>query len=345
MSLPQLTFKSARARLALTYLTIIMALTIGFSAVFYFQSIRAADTGLTKQLYELRDNLYFTTSDSLDRIHDAELRRFRDNLLAKLALFNAGMLAVAVAASYLLARRSLRPLEEALVAQSRFTSDAAHELRTPLTAMKTEIEVSLRDKKLNTAQAKEVLTSNLEEIAKLEMLTGGLLRLATNSEKVDRSNWQNYKLSEILQTAHDRLIEKAKARSITVQLPKTKAVICGDPDQLVELFVTLLANAIKYSHDKGKIQLKVRDGERKVAVEITDEGVGIAEVDLPHIFDRFYRADQSRTRSGVEGYGLGLSLAEAIATVHNGKVTVKSVYGKGSTFTVTLPKRQAQRSS
>lgn len=338
MSFPQLTYKSARARLALTYLGIIMALTIGFSAIFYFQTIRAADAGLTKQLHELRDNLYFTTSDGLDRIHDAELRRFRDNLLAKLALFNAGMLAVGAAASYVLARRSLRPLEEALVAQGRFTSDAAHELRTPLTAMKTEIEVALRDKKLSTAEARAVLGSSLEEIAKLELLTAGLLRLATRSEKIDRSNWQNYDLSEILQAAQRRLADKAKSRNITITIARTKAVICGDPDQLVELFVTLLGNAIKYSHDNGMVQIKVRDTERKVIIDIIDDGVGIADVDLPHIFERFYRADQSRTRSAAEGYGLGLSLADTIARVHSGKISVKSTYGKGSIFTVQLPK-------
>lgn len=338
MSLPQLTFKSARARLSLTYLAIIMALTIGFSAVFYFQSIRAADTGLTKQLHELRGNLYFTTTDGLDRIHDAELRRFRDNLLAKLVLFNAGMFAVAVAASYLLARRSLRPLEEALVSQSRFTSDAAHELRTPLTAMKTEIEVALRDKKLKSQDAREVLESNLEEIAKLQLLTSGLLRLATNAEKVDKTNWQTYKLSEILQAAQDRLSEKANARGISVTVLRTKAVVYGDPDQLIELFVTLLGNAIKYSHDKGKVQLMIKDSERRVVVDVIDAGVGIADVDLPHIFERFYRADRSRTRSAAEGYGLGLSLAEAIVAAHDGKISVKSTYGKGSVFTVILPK-------
>lgn len=338
MSLPQLTLQSARVRLALTYLSIIMALTIGFSTAFYYQSIHAADTGLTTQLQELKDNLYFTTAASLEQIHDAELSRFRDSLLAKLVLFNGGMLVVGAVASYVLARRSLRPLEEALTSQSRFTSDAAHELRTPLTAMKTEVEVGLRDKKLSTAEARQVLKSNLEEITKLETLTAGLLRLARSSEKIDRSHWQSYKMSEILQMAYSRLADKAKTRGINVVLPKTKAVVCGDPDQLVELFVTLFGNAIKYSHDNSQVRVKVRETERRVHVDVIDQGVGIADIDLPHIFERFYRADRSRTRSAAEGYGLGLSLADAIATVHGGKITVKSEYKKGSVFTVTLPK-------
>lgn len=324
-------------RLTLTYLSIIMVLTIGFSTVFYFQSIYAADSGLSKQINELRENLYFTTNTGLDRIHDAELDRFRDSLLAKLALFNAGMLAVGTAASYLLARRSLRPLEEALRTQSRFTSDAAHELRTPLTAMKTEIEVSLRDKNLKAPEAREVLASNLEEIAKLETLTAALLRLARSDEKVDRSHWQDYKLTDIFQASYSRLEAKAKKRRISFKLPKSQLTVWGDPDQLIELFVTLFGNAIKYSHDNSEVKVTASKRDKHLQIQIIDKGVGIAEVDLPHIFERFYRADRSRTRSAAEGYGLGLSLAETIAAVHGGEITVKSTYGKGSTFTVILP--------
>lgn len=337
MSLPFITLRSAKVRLTLTYLSIIMALTIGFSAVFYYQSIRAADSGLTKQLQELRQNLYFTTDAGLKSIHEAELKRFRENLLAKLILFNLGMLAVGSATSYLLARRSLRPLEDALRSQSRFTSDAAHELRTPLTAIKTEVEVALRDKGLTLSEAKEVLNSNLEEVAKLELLTAALLRLAQSSEKIDKSNWQEYSLNDILQASHDRLADKAAERGVQIALPKNNLTVCGDPDQLVELFVTLFGNAIKYSHKGGKVKVSAKKRDRKILVSVADKGVGITEVDLPHIFDRFYRADASRTKSDAEGYGLGLSLAEAIVEVHSGKIKVKSTYGKGSVFTVELP--------
>src|SRR5690606_9217167 len=122
------------------------------------------------------------------------------------------------------------------------------------------------------------------------------------------------------------------------KLPKTKLVVHGDPDQLTELFVTLIGNAVKYSHDGGEVSIKATSNDR-INVDVTDRGIGIAEVDLPHIFERFYRADQSRSKRGAEGYGVGLSRAEAIAATHGGKITVKSEYRKGSTFTVSLPKR------
>lgn len=338
MSLPHLTVSSARTRLALTYLAIIMLLTAGFSVIFYYQTMNEAGFGLQRQENQLRENLYFTTPDGLQRIRNEEIDRFRDNLIGRLVLVNAGMLIVGGVASYFLARRSLRPLEQALDAQTRFTSDAAHELRTPLTAMKTEIDVALRSKKLSTSEARDVLRSSKEEIAKLETLTAALLRLAKGADTIDRTYWRDYKLSDILNASYGRLEDKAAKRRIEVNLPKTRLAIHGDPDQLVELFVTLLGNAIKYSHEGSKVDMTAVDTEDTVRVSVIDNGIGITEVDMPHIFERFYRADQSRNKTRADGYGLGLSLAEAIVRAHGGKITVKSEYNTGSTFTVELPK-------
>ncbi len=338
MSIPAFTITSARLRLALTYLSIIMILSLGFSGVFYYQSVDEARRNLQRQQVQLREYLYFATPEGIQTIQDRQLSLFRNNLIKRLAAANAGMLLLGAGVSYILARRSLRPLEEALQAQSRFTSDAAHELRTPLTAMKTEIEVGLRAKTIKTSEAKEILTSNLEEIAKLEVLTSALLRLAKSSETIDKSQWKDYRLDDVLHTAEARVANRAKARNITLQRQKTKLVVHGDPDQLTELFVTLLANAVKYSHENAKVQITAARKDDKIRVDIIDKGIGIAEVDLPHIFDRFYRADLSRNKTKANGYGLGLSLARAIADAHGAEINVKSEYGKGSTFTVELPR-------
>ncbi len=327
---------SPRARLALTYLTIIMVLTVSFSAVFYQQSISEARANLQRQESRLQQYLYFTTPEGISSIQAAELKAFRRNVLKRLAALNIGMLVLGGLVSYLLARRSLQPLEEALEAQGRFTSDAAHELRTPLTAMKTEIEVALRSGSITNSEARRLLASNLEEIDKLQLLTAALLRLA-RSDTTDTSTHKRYRLADILQAAAERLESRAAERHIRIELPATRLLVRGDSDQLVELFVPLIANAIKYSHDNSTVSIKARRREGRLCVDVIDTGIGIAEVDLPHIFDRFYRADQSRNKSGVEGYGLGLSLAKAIAEAHGGRITVKSRYGKGSTFRVILP--------
>lgn len=330
---------SSRVRLAATYLSIIMVLSLGFSSIFYMQSIHEATTNLSRQSSELRSHLYFASPQYLQNVQDVQLNLFKKSLLKRLAVLNLGMLVLGGCISIVLAKRSIRPLEEALESQSRFTSDAAHELRTPLTAMKTEIEVALRSKKLSGKDAKDTLSSSLEEIAKLEVLTSALLRLARDSNNTDRTHWQNYKLSDILVAAKERLSEKAKSNKIDVKLPENNLTVFGDPDQLVELFVTVLGNAIKYSSEGSSVNIKAgKQGEDSIKVQIIDTGIGIAEVDIPHIFERFYRADQSRNKTKIDGYGLGLSLAKSIADSHDGKISVKSVHGKGSTFTIVLPK-------
>lgn len=336
MTIPYLTIKSARTRLMLTYLSIIMILSVGFSVISYFQLVNEAKGNLQSQQVRYRDFLFFITPENVMEIQSQGLLQFKKSLTRRLIVMNAGMLVLGSGVSYFLARRSLRPMEEALESQSRFTSDAAHELRTPLTAMKTETEVALRSKKLPLNEAREILKSNLEEIAKLETLTASLLRLAHSSEKIDNSNWQEYKLSDVLAAARNRLIDKAEKRGISIILPKTNLLIKGDPDQLTELFVPLIGNAVKYSNDGSQVKVKASKND-KIKVDIIDKGVGISEVDLPHIFERFYRADNSRSRVGAEGYGLGLSLADAIAKAHGGEIKVKSKYGEGSTFTVELP--------
>jgi two-component system sensor histidine kinase CiaH len=337
MNIPYINFEPARTRLALTYLSIIMVLSLGFSYAFYQQSLSEARFGFSRQESQLRDYLYFTTPEGVEHIRNTQLAAFRVNLLKRLTALNLGMLAVGGALSYILAKRSLRPLEDTIAAQSRFTSDAAHELRTPLTAMKTEIEVAVRDKSLKMPEAKEILRSNLEEVNKLETLTAALLRLARSSQQIDETHWQTYKLHDILQEAVKRVQAKATAKKINLQLKPSQLTVHGDSDQLVELFVILLDNAIKYSPNKSKVILSTTQKDGTVKIKVQDEGIGINQLDLPHIFERFYRADQSRTHSSANGYGLGLSLAETIAQAHHGKITVNSTPGMGSIFSVQLP--------
>lgn len=337
MHVPSINISSARTKLALTYLAIIMILSLGFSTVFYYQSINEARYGFRRQENQLREFLYFTTPEGVQKIRDIQLSAFKLNLQRRLVALNLGMLVVGGALSFYLAKRSLRPLEETIESQNRFASDAAHELRTPLTAMKTEIEVTLRDKNLKVAEAKDVLASSLEEINKLESLSGALLRLAKSTREVDKSMWQDYSLVDILKEAKARIDSKAISRKITFRLPKSQVTVHGDPDQLIELFVVLFDNAIKYSPERSKVDVKVTKRDDKVKVQVIDHGVGITEIDLPHIFDRFYRADKSRTSSNENGYGLGLSLAKQIVEIHCGEISAKSDFGKGSIFTVEIP--------
>jgi signal transduction histidine kinase len=130
----------------------------------------------------------------------------------------------------------------------------------------------------------------------------------------------------------------AAQRKIVIKAPKNIPYnVHGDTDQLTELFVVMLDNAIKYSPEKSTITVKTSKSGDQVSVRIEDNGVGINSEDLPHIFERFYRADQSRNKNVISGYGLGLSLAESIMKAHDGVIKVSSKPGKGTTFILEFP--------
>jgi len=114
-------------------------------------------------------------------------------------------------------------------------------------------------------------------------------------------------------------------------------VLNGDPDSLKNLFIILLDNALKYSPSGKKVSLLARQDSRLITVKVIDQGIGIAKEDLPHLFSRFYRADQSRSKNKVDGFGLGLSIAKKIVTKHHATISLDSKVNKGTTFTLNFP--------
>ncbi len=334
-------FQSATIKLTAWYLALVMGLSLAFSFVLYNSSAETLDAAYDHQRSAIRQQYYnsfgFTPSPlDLDRLRDREISSGQQRLIANLTLANVGVLVVGGLASFYMARRTLRPLEQAMEAQARFTGDASHELRTPLTAMQTEIEVSLRDKNLSIAEARELLESNLEEVNKLQELSNGLLMLA-NQDK-DTFEPHRVETKQVLKGAIERTDKVAKQHKIAIDDQTEGLAVLGSKDGLVQLFAILLDNAIKYSPEKSQITLSssVKGGNAYIAV--ADQGCGIKPDDLPHIFDRLYRADSSRTKgTKVHGYGLGLSIAKKIVDLHKGAIEVTSKVDKGSTFTVRVP--------
>lgn len=335
--------ESAVFRLTLWYLGIIMVLSLVFSTALY----RVSDGQMSANYNHERTaierlpvplGLESSRDDYIQALSDqfADARR---NLLLRLTALNLVTLVLGGGAAYWLARRTLKPIEEAMEAQGRFTADASHELRTPLTAMRSEIEVALREKHLSAADARALLGSNLEEIAKLEALSAGLLRLARSDNGLDPELVKPIPVRDIFEAAIDRFQPQLSARHIVLEVNAGDETVEGDADSLIELVAILLDNAIKYSPEKSAITLTSRSTSQGVTLAVADQGVGINASDIPHIFDRFYRADQSRARSGqdVGGYGLGLSIAKRIADLHHGHLTADSTPGKGSIFRAKFP--------
>ncbi len=333
---------SKTARLALSYLAIIMALSVGFSAILYFIS----SSELNKQLDPpsstkvhipvpgRQDGEFFNISPSKPA-DDAALayRRQRvaqskQDVLYKLAALNAGMLVAGVALSYWLARRTLRPIEAALRAQSQFASNVSHELRTPLAAMQLEIENGLRTLPL-ARPAKRLLESNLEELAQLTELSKAMLRLAQETENLElRSVW----IDEIVSKAMGRVVKSAQAKHVSIVDTTPHTALLAHSDSLLEMLVILLENAITYGPARAKVFVQGTADKKYGYVSIRDEGAGIAPEDVPHLFDRFYRG-----KSATDGHGLGLSIAQTLAARQHGELTAENAPHSGALFTIILP--------
>ncbi|NCO65322.1 MAG: hypothetical protein COW32_02475 [Candidatus Aquicultor secundus] len=351
-------FHSARLKLTVWYLLSIMAISILFSLVVFQGATFEISRGL--RIQALRNaagqrppqDLFhhplerdpgspmireLAPGGALDNQLFEEARR---RVALQLLSFNGVIFVLAGLAGYFLAGRTLKPIENMVDEQKRFVSDASHELRTPLTAMRTEVEVALRDKDFDTPYARDVLTSNLEEIDKLQQLSDSLLILGRYQNTASKSNFAEVSLSNVVEEARQNVKTLANHKDIEIQGTIDDISVEADSDSLAKLLTILLDNAIKYSHQNGKIIVRAYPVKNKVAVSVQDFGAGIRAGDLPYIFKRFYRAEASRTKTKVEGYGLGLSIAKTIVDMHNGTIDVESIPDKGTTFTVTLPRKQ-----
>ncbi len=230
--------------------------------------------------------------------------------------------------------QTLGRLENLFTTQRRFLADVGHELRTPLTVIKGNVGLMRKIKEFD----EESLVTIEEEVDRLTRMVGDLLLLAQAEsgkiplahEMVELDTLLLEVLSQMQVLAHDRV--RLNLGSID------QVLICGDRDRLKQVMVNLVGNAINYTPRGGEIVLGLGKVADRAQLTVTDNGPGISPEDLPHIFERFYRGEKSRTRQkDGKGYGLGLSIAYWIVRNHGGRIEVNSTLGKGSTFCVWLP--------
>lgn len=317
-------FHAARIKLTAWYLLIIMLVSISFSVVIF--RVLTSELDRFERIERVRIERRFPAIDEI-----------KHRLILRLININIFIFAGSALAGYFLAGRTLKPIADMVDEQNRFVTDASHELRTPLTSLKSEIEVNLRDPDLSPVQAKALLKSNLEEVNSLQVLSDGLIRLTQYQKGHNGLAVTDVSLAGIAREAIRKVTNAAKEKRITVTNGIRNINIQGNQTALTELFVIFLDNAIKYSPKQKTIHLTSRKSDGHIIIDIADQGIGIDEKDIPHLFDRFYRADKSRTKTGVPGYGLGLSIAKQIVEQHHGTIRVHSELKKGTTFSVELP--------
>ncbi|MEI8143638.1 MAG: HAMP domain-containing sensor histidine kinase [Candidatus Berkelbacteria bacterium] len=322
-------FNLAYLNLVAYYILIVMAISISFSVVIYSISSSEINRGIGRQEMFMSGMPF----SDFEQYRTSQLQESNTHLRVNLIYANLIILLLTGILGYFVAKRNMQPFEEVMELQQRFIADASHELKTPLTAMRSEIEVVLRDNKITQADAKRILQSNLEEIEKLQYLAESLLQLARVENKVEIKR-EKLDLSNIVVSAYQKIESVANEKELRFNNSFDSAVVRGDEGKLVELFTILLDNAVKYSPRKSNIEIAVKQIKNGSMVSIKDHGIGIKQSDLPYIFNRFYRVDQSRNKEKSNGYGLGLSIAKEIAESFGGKITVKSVAGKGSEFIV-----------
>jgi heavy metal sensor kinase len=228
---------------------------------------------------------------------------------------------------------------------SEFAANVSHELRTPLQAMQGETELALLVR-APLAECRRVLESNLEEIDRLNRMIRNLLMLAQADAGEMRPRLEAMDLNELVRDLVEQMRVVAEARGVELRASTAAPVpVKADSLRLRQMVLNLIDNAVKYTPAGGHIEVRVeraagaagRGSEARVLVR--DSGIGIAAADLPFIFDRFYRADKSRTRvaPGEDGCGLGLPIVKWVAETHGGSVEVASAPGQGSSFLVHLP--------
>jgi signal transduction histidine kinase len=325
------------------YVLVITVVSAAFSGALYTINAREISRVIHAQRFALEKRLQEggvvmapKQLQTLLQLADPELERdARRHFLRWLMGVNLLIIAGSAGLAYWWAGRALSPINDMLQKQKRFVSDASHELKTPLTALRTSLEVALRDGTMTLTEAKQVLTESLSDVIQLQTLSTRLLKLSAYQESTP-SDMQLISPAKIVNQAIKSISPLAQQKHITIEKTLQDYTLKASPSQLLEVLMILLDNAIKYTPSKGTITISVTKHQRSVQITVSDTGPGIPVQEQPYIFDRFFRTDKART--SVDGsVGLGLAIAHQIIKNHRGELSVKSQPGNGSTFIISLP--------
>ena len=241
-----------------------------------------------------------------------------------------------IVASYILSKKTLKPIIIAWERQTEFVQNAAHELRTPLTIIQAKQQLLLKEPESKIIDKSEDISLTINETRRLTKLVKELMVLAmADSNQLDLKK-ENKNIDKLIKDVVIPYVEYAKMQNkeLKVELNCNKEINI-DINKITQLMVILLDNAIKYTKEGEKIEVKTHCKDGKCNIEVLDTGIGISDEQKKHIFERFYRADKARTRE-TGGTGLGLAIAQTIVKAHGGTIRVYNNEPKGTKFVIKI---------
>ncbi len=311
-------FFKARIKLTALYVLIVAFIVFGFS-IFLYQSIG-------RNLKDASDDDFADVGS-----HQHFVQNTLNSVESDLILADIFILIVTARFSFILAGKTLKPIQESVEAQKAFAANASHELRTPLAVMRNDIEVYLRNNSPTKELTHTTMSSNLEEISRMSSMVEDLLLLARSDNKITIER-KDVDINVLVKNMVERMKPLAESKNIKLTYTASDPfVIQGVQNSLERVVLNILQNSIDHTPSGGAISAKVEKDGSQVVVRITDTGSGIAPEKLPHIFKRFYKGDSTT------GTGLGLSIVKEIIDQHGGDIFIESVLGKGTTVIIKLP--------
>jgi two-component system OmpR family sensor kinase len=233
----------------------------------------------------------------------------------------------------------LSRLEVSFAALRRFTADASHELKTPLAVLRADVERAMHPRTSKDDRL-VALEEALQEVTRMSDLVDSLLTLARADEGRFELVYEEIHVEPLLQDVYETATILGETAGLSISMPSVvDTVVLGERSRLRQLLLNLITNAIKYTPRGGKVEIaSTLKSPSEVAITVRDTGIGISATDLPHIFDRFWRADRARSRAAERsGFGLGLAISQYIAQAHGGTLSAQSRLGRGTLFTLLLP--------
>lgn len=317
-------FQQARLKLTALYIGIIAIILIIFSLTLFY--------ALAKNI---RDNFEGNFSD--EQTQELVIAKTTNQLQTTIFFADLIVILVSSGLSYVLAGKTLRPIQLAMEKQRQFTADASHELRTPLAVIQTNLEVALREKEWNQEKARGLVASVVDEVKLMTKLAEDLLTLSNLEGKEKVYELKRVDIAEIV----ERVVNKMQNIGIKNQIqlsvaPSPSTFIKGDIEALRQLIMNIVSNALNFTPAGGTVRAATNCREGKAIISVRDTGIGIAKENLPRIFERLYRTDRARGRNNG-GAGLGLAIAKEIVQRHHGAINIESEIGKGTSVTIVFP--------